>query len=89
MNLRSNDNQIIQQYYLQKEKRLPLYRLNYFLKYMANDVLQNIISDIKAAGIFSIIVDETQDLGRHEQVSIVIHYDDKDPSPHESFIGFY
>ncbi|CAI6376471.1 unnamed protein product [Macrosiphum euphorbiae] len=47
------------------------------------------IDNVITAGIFSIIVDETQDLSRHEQVAIIIRYATKDLSPAEVFLGFY
>lgn len=91
LQLRSTDNEIIRRYYKEKEKKFtyvtPEYQ-NLFLKYMADSILRNIVLDIKSAGIFSLIVDETQDLGRHEQVSIVLRYVDDKLTPHESFIGF-
>ncbi|XP_022160851.1 zinc finger MYM-type protein 1-like [Myzus persicae] len=36
-----------------------------------------------------IIVDETQDLARHEQVSVCVRYVSKTLEPHEVFLGFY
>ncbi|XP_008181768.1 zinc finger MYM-type protein 1-like [Acyrthosiphon pisum] len=56
---------------------------------MAQQVLLNIINSIKEAGIFSILVDETQDLSRHEQVSFIIRFVDDSFQIHEQFLGFY
>lgn len=41
---------------------------------MSDYVLKSIVSEIMSAGIFSILIDETQDLSRHEQVSVFISY---------------
>lgn len=63
--------------------------INAFLQYLANSVVENVIDAVIAADIFSVIVDETQDLSRHEQVAIVIRYATDDLSPVEVFLGFY
>lgn len=92
LELRAKDNTIIQQYFIEKEKSFryvnPSY-LNMFIEYMGKDVLQSIISDIQDSKFFSIIVDETQDLARHEQVAICIRYVSKLFTTHEVFLGFY
>jgi len=59
-----------------------------FLTYMSDYVLKSIISEILSAGIFSILIDETQDLSRHEQVSVFIRYV-HNLEPKEVFLGFY
>lgn len=56
---------------------------------MTSIVVKSIIDDVLIAGIFSIIVDETQDLSRHEQVAIVIRYVNINFTPVEAFLGFY
>ncbi|KAL4149541.1 hypothetical protein QTP88_003470 [Uroleucon formosanum] len=92
LTLRANDNDIIQRYFIEKEKTFRYVSGDYtntFLEYLANIVIKNIIDNVIAAGIFSIIVDETQDLSRHEQVAIIIRYATKDLSPAEVFLGFY
>ncbi|KAL4089149.1 hypothetical protein QTP88_024217 [Uroleucon formosanum] len=92
LTLRANDNDIIQRYFIEKEKTFRYVSGDYtntFLEYLPNIVIKNIIENVIAAGIFSIIVDETQDLSRHEQVAIIIRYATKDLSPAEVFLGFY
>ncbi|XP_026811042.1 zinc finger MYM-type protein 1-like [Rhopalosiphum maidis] len=92
LTLRAKDNDIIQRYFIEKEKTFRYVSGDYtntFLEYLANIVIENIIDNVIAAGIFSIIVDETQDLSRHEQVAIIIRYATKDLSPAEVFLGFY
>ncbi|XP_022173398.1 zinc finger MYM-type protein 1-like [Myzus persicae] len=44
--------------------------------------------EILSAGIFNILIDETQDLSRHEQVSVFIRYV-HNLEPKEVFLGFY
>jgi len=56
---------------------------------MAQQVLLNFINCIKEAGIFSILVDETQDLSRHEQVSNIIQFVYVSFEIQEKFLGFY
>lgn len=58
---------------------------NLFLKYMASNIQKSILNNIKSARSFSILVDETQDLGCHEQVSIYVRYVDQNVDPHEVF----
>jgi len=59
---------------------------------MAVFVTKNIIKDIQLAGRYVqyiILIDETQDLVRHEQVSFITRYVDGNLNPHEVFRGFY
>jgi len=57
---------------------------------MANIVIKNIVDNVVIANIYSIIVDETQDLSRHEQVTIIIlRYVNDDFCAIEAFLGFY
>ncbi|XP_022168058.1 zinc finger MYM-type protein 1-like [Myzus persicae] len=92
LNLRSRDNDIIRRYFTEKEKNFRYVSgeyLNEFLGYMANIVIRDIVDNVLIANIFSIIVDETQDLSRHEQVAIILRYVNNDFSPIEAFLGFY
>jgi len=91
LTLRAKDNHIIQRYFIEKEKTFRYVSDDYtntFLENLANIVIENIIDTIRAAGIFSIIFDETQDFSRHEQVAIIIRYATKDLSTVEVFLGF-
>ncbi|XP_022170796.1 zinc finger MYM-type protein 1-like, partial [Myzus persicae] len=92
MKLRAKDNNILDRYFLQKEKSFRYVtgtHTNEFISLMAAFVKKSIIKDIQLAGIYSILIDETQDLDRHEQVSFIIRYVDGNLNPHEVFIGFY
>lgn len=92
MELRAKDNNIIKQYFIEKEHSFtyvsPTY-LNMFLEYMRKNILQSIISDVQDSKYFSIMVDETQDLARHEQVAKCVRYVSKSFTTHEVFLGFY
>jgi len=92
LKIRSNDNKVIQKYFIEKEMSFtytsPEYQ-NLFLKYMANNINKTIVNDIQTNRCYSILVDETQDLSYHEQVSIYIRYVDQHFAPHEVFLGFY
>ncbi|CAI6375694.1 unnamed protein product [Macrosiphum euphorbiae] len=89
LKLRAHDNAIIHKYYIEKEMSFtytnPEYQ-NLFLKYMADSIKKSIIKDIQSNGFYSILVDETQDLSYHEQVSIYIRYVDQHFVPHEVFL---
>lgn len=41
------------------------------------------------AGIYSILIDDTQDLARHGQISFIIRYVVSNLSPREHFIGSF
>jgi len=92
LHLRAKDNDIIKQYFIDKERSFryvhPEFQ-NIFLSLMAKNVQQSLISNIKEAGIYSILVDETQDISRHEQVSICVRYVTESFEPNEVFLGFF
>ena len=60
---------------------------NEILSIVAKFVLDHIISEVQAAGPYSVIADETSDISNMEQVSLYLRYV-KDGEIHESFIGF-
>ena len=92
LTLRAKDNELLKRYFVEKEKSFkyvnPEYQNN-FLSLMCQQVLDSIVHKIKEAEIFSVIIDETQDLARHEQVSVIIRYCDQVLNVHENFVGFY
>lgn len=59
------------------------------IELFAQDILQQIIDLIKKAKYFAIIIDETTDVSRKEQVSVSIRIVQEDLEAHEFFIGFY
>lgn len=85
-------NNVLKEYFIEKEHNYTYTSASYinnFINIMSNHILKNITVDIKNAKIFSILVDETQDLSCYEQVSIVIRYVDDKFEIHEVFYGFY
>lgn len=62
---------------------------NEILTMLSDDVMRRVIIDIKSAHYYSIMVDETTDCSRHEQLVMCIRYVDSDFDIHEVFIGFY
>lgn len=60
---------------------------NEILLTMANMVRDQIIEDVKSSGVFSVIVDETKDCAKTEQLSIVLRYF-ANSQLHESFVDF-
>lgn len=63
--------------------------VNEILDMMAHAVINTHIADIKSMRYFSIIVDETSDVSRLEQVSICFRITFPDLTIHEIFMGFY
>ena len=61
---------------------------NELLSILADRVLQRIIIDVQESGKFSIILDETSDISRIEQVSLCLSYI-ADGIKKETFVGFY
>lgn len=61
---------------------------NELLTIMAEHVLKLIVADVKKSGKFAIIVDETSDIARTEQVALCLSYL-ADGKKQEAFIGFY
>ncbi len=55
---------------------------------MSSLVLQRITRDVKSSGHFSVIVDETSDISRAEQVSLCLRYV-VEGEMRETFAGFF
>lgn len=63
--------------------------VNEILELMADKILRQKLDQIKSAGFFSLIMDETSDVSRFEQVSICIRIVSENLTIQEIFIGFY
>ena len=50
--------------------------------------MNHIVKEIQQAKYFSIMIDETTDISKLEQVSLVIRYTDDQVNVHERFMGF-
>jgi hypothetical protein len=56
---------------------------------LSNQVRSKICNSVRGAKMYAIIVDESQDISRHEQVAIVLRFVDDKFNIVESFLGFY
>lgn len=59
-----------------------------FVELMGNKVLNSIITDVKKAKYFSIILDSTPDLSNTDQLCFIIRYVSSDCEPVERFLTF-
>ena len=59
------------------------------LKMLSIGIQRKLAEEVKAAGPFAIMVDETADIKRTEQVSICFRFVDEDLTIHELFAGLY
>ncbi|KYN09339.1 Zinc finger MYM-type protein 1, partial [Trachymyrmex cornetzi] len=59
------------------------------LTMMADTVVRQLLQEIKAARHFSILIDETADISRSEQVSVCFRIASDDLKSSEIFLGFY
>ncbi|XP_043271756.1 zinc finger MYM-type protein 1-like [Venturia canescens] len=59
-----------------------------FIKLMADTVLRTIVSEIKSAKYFSMIIDSSPDISHVDQLTFVIRYVQNDGSPIERFLQF-
>lgn len=55
----------------------------------ADFILNNIMEDTKSVGYFGVLMDETSDVARLEQVSISFRYVTDQLKVNEVFVGFY
>ncbi|XP_064417257.1 zinc finger MYM-type protein 1-like [Latimeria chalumnae] len=63
--------------------------INELIKEMYRECLNNLLSQIKAAEFYSIVVDETRDVAGHEQLSFSVRWVSQDYVVHEDFIGMH
>ena len=92
MELRSKDSDVIQQLFVERKKNFPYISptiQNELLSIIGDQIIQQIVKQVKEAKIFAVIVDETQDIAKHEQVAVVLRYVNENLEVHESFVGFY
>ena len=95
--LRATDCAELEEWMRRKERFLHSDIQNELLKLISNEVLRDIISDMRdnspdgspSVLHFSVIVDGTQDIQGVEQESICVRYVDRDFKVHEEFMGFY
>ncbi|CAK9296649.1 unnamed protein product [Gordionus sp. m RMFG-2023] len=61
---------------------------NQMLPAAGNIILKYIASEIREAGYFAVMADDTRDVSSYEQFNICVRYVDKTKTPKESFISF-
>ena len=91
MNLRAPDNASISRYYSNREKSFNYVSAAYqntFIHLLSNQVRSKICNSVRGAKMYAIIVDESQDISRHEHAIVLRFVDDKFNIV-ESFLGFY
>ncbi|XP_041369574.1 zinc finger MYM-type protein 1-like [Gigantopelta aegis] len=86
LELRSNDDVVLQRWLTRTTSYTSVAVQNELLKIMAHMVLRNICKNV---GLFAVIVDGTQDIQGVEQEAICVRYIDDAYDVHEDFIGLY
>lgn len=62
---------------------------NDMISLIGKAIQQNIVDEVKKAGVFAIIGDETMDVSRLEQMSVCVRYVTNDFVINERFLGFW
>jgi hypothetical protein len=87
LELRSNDHELIKR--KKEEIQFTDHKIqNELIELMSKQVMNHIVKEIQQAKYFSIMIDETTDISKLEQVSLVIRYTDDHFNVHERFMGF-
>ncbi|XP_041374100.1 zinc finger MYM-type protein 1-like [Gigantopelta aegis] len=86
LELRSNDDVVLQRWLTRTTSYTSVAVQNELLKIMAHMVLRNICKNV---GLVAVIVDGTQDIQGVEQEAICVRYIDDAYDVHEDFIGLY
>lgn len=61
---------------------------NELILLLQQQMLRTITDKIRKAQYSSVMIDETRDVARHEQVWLVVRYTDEQYNVHETFLGF-
>lgn len=87
MQLRSVDNELIKR--KKDEINFTDHKIqNELIELMNKQVLDQIVQQVQEAKFFAVMIDETTDISKKEQVSLVIRYTDERFNVHERFVGF-
>jgi len=62
---------------------------NEILQLLANDVLRRVLVDVREARYYAVMIDETSDCSRHEQLVLCLRFCDSQLEIHEVFTGFH
>ena len=89
---RAKDNQLINQFLINKEKGVTYTSHGIqeeLLDIIGENMTDSIIAEIKSAGAFALILDESLDISRHEQAAVVLRYVNPEFAIKERFVGFF
>ena len=86
---RCRDDPSLMSWYNKKENWTSPQHQNEILEMFFHTIIRALVTEIKKSGVFSVIMDGTQDVSGREQESICLRYLDADLKPREVFIGFY
>ena len=90
LSLRATDNSDLHSWLARSQYKWISHDIqNELLQQLSETVLRNITESIKSAPYYSIMIDETTDCSRHEQLVICFRYCDTKLQIHEVFTGFY
>ena len=62
---------------------------NELLDIIAENIRNTILSEIKDAGVFSLILDDSLDISKHKQAAIILRYVNAQFTVKEHFLGFF
>ena len=89
LKLRGKDQPVLLKWLERKDDKYTSHEIqNEIISIMANNVIRDLIADIRG-GFFAIIVDEYTDISNKEQLTICIRWIDKSLEVHEDFLGFF
>ena len=89
---RAKDNELIHQFLIKKEKGITYTSHDIqqqLLEIIGKNMIDVIVDEIKSAGIFALILDESLDISRHEQAAVVLRYVNPQFIVKERFVGFF
>ena len=92
MDLRSKDNSTLKCFSQCKDKYVTYTSHNIqdtVLEIMASNIRNQILLEVKSCKSYPFIMDETQDISRHEQCAVVLCYVTENLDVKESFFGFH
>lgn len=59
------------------------------LDIIAENITNTILHEIKNAGVFALILDDSLDISKHEQAAVILRYVDAQFAVKENFLGFF
>ena len=92
LTFRSKDNSLISRFFANKEKFVTYTSHNIqneLLDIIAESIRAAILNNIKNAGMFALILDDSLDISKHEQAAVIMRYVDTKFVVNENFLGFF